>query len=135
MKYTCQCWLLHKEFGLQNLVSVTQYKGTSRAFYNSLYANLAKNCKVLHVCKISEIILITEKKHFLFEHCHTINIYTSFVIVQFYRLFLYWHQTFAERGLKLKHRILPSSNKMYKNSFIICHFTQFLENTSDFVYS
>lgn len=65
----------------------------------------------------------------------TQSTYTSFVIVQFYRLFLYWHQTFAERGLKLKHRILPSSNKMYKNSFIICHFTQFLQNTSDFVYS
>lgn len=134
MKYTCQCWLLHKEFGLQNLVSVTQYKGTSRAFYNSLYANLAKNCKVLHVCKISEIILITEK-NISYLSTVTQSTYTSFVIVQFYRLFLYWHQTFAERGLKLKHRILPSSNKMYKNSFIICHFTQLLENTSDFVYS
>lgn len=75
------------------------------------------------------------KKNISYLSTVTQSTYTSFVIVQFYRLFLYWHQTFAERGLKLKHRILPSSNKMYKNSFIICHFTQFLQNTSDFVYS
>lgn len=132
MKYTCQCWQLHKEFGLQNLVSVTQYKGTSRAFCNSLYANLAKNC---NKCYMQNKRNYTHywKKHFLFEHCHTINIYVFCNRAN--RLFLYWHQTFAERGLKLKHRILPSSNKMYKNSFIICHFTQFLQNTSDFVYS
>lgn len=134
MKYTCQCWLLHKEFGLQNLVSVTQYKGTSRAFYNSLYANLAKNCKVLHVCKISEIILITEKKHFLFEHCHTINIYV-FCNRAILPAFSILTPNVCRKRSKLKHRILPSSNKMYKNSFIICHFTQFLQNTSDFVYS
>lgn len=44
-------------------------------FYNSFYVNFVKNCKVLYVCKISEIIFIIEKKYFLFEYCYIINIY------------------------------------------------------------